>query len=57
VRYVVHVQRLVRLRLSRHWTLGPYRFLWVARLVAWLETIDGDNVCQGAVVERVERVA
>lgn len=44
--YVVHVQRVVRLRAVRCWILGPYRWLWVAKFVAWLQHIDAPNVQQ-----------
>lgn len=46
MKYVVHVQRVVRLRTVRCWVLGPYRWRWVAQLAAWLQRIDGDNVQQ-----------
>lgn len=45
-RYVVHVQRVVRLRLVRCWLLGPYRWRWLAGLVAWGLYVNSDNVSQ-----------
>jgi hypothetical protein len=46
MKYVVHVQRVVRLRYVGSWVLGPYRWRWQARFVAWLQYISNDNVHQ-----------
>lgn len=45
-RYVVHVQRVVRLRRVTCWLLGPYRWKWMAELAAWGCYINSDNVSQ-----------
>lgn len=52
MRYVVHVQqrRVVRPRAITCWVLGPYRFRWMARLAAWLSTINSVNISQVATV-------
>lgn len=53
MKYEVLVYRCVRLRAYSEWTLGPYRFRWVARVAAWLQRIDGDNVTQIGIVRPV----
>lgn len=48
--YVVHVQRVVRLRAVKCFVQGPFRWRWWARIVAWSYYINSDNVYQDGVV-------
>lgn len=54
MKYVVHVERVVRLRRYTEFTLGPYWFRWVARFVAWSYTQCSDNVWMSAEVREVK---
>ena len=50
-KYIVHVERVIRLRVRKEWTYGPYRFKWYARIVAYMETYETDNIWQSAEIK------
>lgn len=49
-RYTVVMQRQIRLRFIREWELGPYRFMWMAKLALWWNVYETVNVSQGGYI-------
>lgn len=54
MKYIVHVERVIRLRRHVEFTLGPYRFHWVARIVAWLHTDDCGDIWTSAEIREAK---
>lgn len=53
MKYIVHVERVVRLRRYTEYTFGPYRFRWTAKIIAWLHTDDRGDIWESAEIREV----